>query len=447
MKKPNASSLFKRFRFGFLSVMIFSILSLSACQKAMTPTESRAIAAANLDHSAYTLSPEKLEKAVALSRIHVTMLFVEIGWNLLILILLLQFGIIAKMRDHVMRMSKNRWAQCFVFFFEFTFTTTLLTLPISVYLQQVALQYGTSVQNWPSYFLDELKSFAILYAIGSLGVMLLFFLIRKFPKRWWLCFWFPTMAFAILSVFLEPYVIAPLFDHFEPLSKNNSALVDQLEKVVARGDHIHIPPERMFLMQASEKVTTLNAYVSGFGASKRVVVWDTSIAKGTIDEISFIFGHEMGHYVLGHIVQGLLFSFVMILICFFLGFHLFQWMLKRFGKSWGVTSQEDWSALPILVFVITFVSFFMGPIFSTYSRNVEHAADVYGQEAVHGIIADPQTTAAAAFQLLGENSFANPYPSPFVEFWMYSHPPIGFRAAFAKHYNPWAPGESPKYFQ
>ncbi len=228
----------------------------------------------------------------------------------------------------------------------------------------------------------------------------------------WLAF--VAMAFEVLGVFLVPYVIDPLFNKFEPLSQSNPALVEQLERVVARGKGIHIPPERMFLMKASDKVTTLNAYVTGFGASKRVVVWDTSIAKGTPDEILFIFGHEMGHYVLGHIVSGILFSFVVIFVSFLIGFHLLQALLRRFGARWRIPGQEDWAMLAVFLLVLSVVGFLTSPIDNAFSRAHEHAADVYGQEVVHGIVADPQESAQAAFQLLGENSYSYPNPSPLL---------------------------------
>ena len=217
--------------------------------------------------------------------------------------------------------------------------------------------------------------------------------------------------------------------------------------MVAKGEGISIPPERMFLMKASDKVTTLNAYVTGFGSSKRVVVWDTSIAKGTPDEILFIFGHEMGHYVLGHIIRGILFSFALILVEFFLGFQLFQLLLRRFGAQWGVEAQDRWSSLGIIVLVLSVIGFFTTPIANGFTRAQEHEADVYGQEVVHGIVANPQATGQQAFQLLGENSFAFPYPAPTYEFWTGSHPPIWLRASFAKYYNPWTPENQPKYFK
>ena len=414
---------------------------------ATTPTEAAALAAAHEDHTAYTLPPDKLAKAETLSKIRTIVTFGGALWGIVLLVLILQLGIVAKMRNVAVNLSKNRWAQGFTFFLEFLIITTLLGLPIDLYEQHIRRSYGLSVQGWASWVGDMFKSLGLTFLFGGLGVMLLFWLIRKFPKRWWLALWVPTMIFTILGIFATPYIIDPLFNKFEPLTKSNPALVDQLQKVVARGKGINIPPERMFLMKASDKVTTLNAYVTGFGASKRVVVWDTSIAKGTTDEILFIFGHEMGHYVLGHIVSTMIFSFAFTLLSFFIGFHFFQFLLKRFGAQWRVHSQDNWAALVVFILVLQVIGFVGQPIMSAYSRAHEHAADVYGLEVVHGIVADPQKTGQDAFQLLGENSFSAPDPSPLVEFWTGSHPPIWLRAAFAKHYDPWAPNAAPKYFQ
>ena len=435
-------------RLRTLLLLLFSVfaLPLVPAHAAATPTEAAALTAAENDHTAYTLSRDQLAKAETLKRIRTLVTFGGTAWSIVVLILLLQLRIAARMRNVAVNLSKNRWAQGFTFFFQFLLLTTLLGLPIDLYEQHIRRAYGLSVQGWVSWFGDQAKSFGIAFILGGLSVMLLFRLIRKFPRRWWLWLWFPTMAFAILGVFASPYIIDPLFNKFEPLTKSNPQLVAQLEQVVAKGKGIVIPPERMFLMKASDKVTTLNAYVTGFGASKRVVVWDTSIAKGTPDEILFIFGHEMGHYVLGHIVTSILFSFLLILVSFFIGFHLFQFLLRRFGPQWRIPAQDNWASFVVFVLVLSVIGFVTEPVGSAFSRSHEHAADVYGQEVVHGIVADPQHSAEAAFQLLGENSFDAPDPSPLVEFWTGSHPPIWLRAAFARQYNPWAAGEAPKYF-
>jgi STE24 endopeptidase len=429
-------------------LLLLVLVSLAAhhVHAQTTPTEAAAIAAANHDHTAYTLPPDKLIKAHALYRVRFALDFGGTLWSILALVLLLQLGIAARMRNFAVNVSKNRWAQGSIFFVLFLLLTTLLSLPLEIFGQHIRNAYGLSVQHWGSWFGDQGKGFALAYIFGGLGVMLLFFLVRKFPRRWWLWLWFPTMAFSLLGVFASPYIIDPLFNKFEPLSKANPGLVNQLERVVAQGKGIDIPPQRMFLMKASDRVTTLNAYVTGFGASKRVVVWDTSIAKGTPDEILFIFGHEMGHYVLGHILRGILFSFVFILASFFIGFYCFQFLLRRFGRQWGIGAQDDWAALVVFVLVLSVISFLGEPIESAFSRVQEHAADVYGQEVVHGVVADPQATGQAAFQLLGESGLSDPDPSAFVTFWVSDHPQTWFRAAFARHYDPWAPDAQPKYF-
>ena len=432
-----------------LRLLLLLLLSLVPAApllaQATTPTEARAIAAEN-DRTAYTLPPDKMAKAVTLSHTRSTLHFTGAAWGIVSLWLILQLGLAARMRNVANNLSSNRWAQGLAFTLQFLILTTLLDLPLSLYGHHLGLAYGLSVQGWGSWLLDQAKAFGITLLFGWLGVMLLFALIRRYPKRWWLVLWGPVMAIVLLAVFITPYVIDPLFNTFEPLQQSNPALVAELQKVVARGQGINIPPQRMFLMKASDKVTTLNAYVTGFGASKRVVVWDTSIAKGTPDEIAFIFGHEMGHYVLGHIVSGILVSFVFILVSFFLGFHLFQALLRRSGPAWRISKQDDWAALVVFVLVLSILGLFTEPLENTYSRTHEHAADVYGQEAIHGIAANPQATAQHAFQLLGETSLDDPYPSPLLELWTYSHPSIGHRAAFALHYDPWSPGQAPKYF-
>ncbi len=435
-------------RLRTLILLLLALLPFTGtpAHAASTPTEAAAITAAENDHTAYTLPPDKLARAEHLSTIHTLSGFGGELWGIVSIILILQLGIAARIRNVANNLSKNRWAQCFIFFFLFLVLSTLLELPLSIFEHHISVAYGLSVQHWGSWLGDQAKAFALSYIFGGLGVMLLFWLIRKFPRRWWVVLWFPVMAFTLLAVFATPYVIDPLFNKFEPLTKSNPELVSRLEQVVAKGKGIHIPPDRMFLMKASDKVTTLNAYVTGFGASKRVVVWDTSIAKGTPDEILFIFGHEMGHYVLGHIVRGILFAFAFVLVSFFLGFHLFQFLLRRFGKQWRIPAQDNWAALYVFVLVLSVIGFFGEPIQSAFTRTQEHAADVYGEEVVHGIIANPEATGQAAFQLLGENSFVPPDPNPLVEFWTGSHPPIWFRAAFAEHYKPFAPGNQPKYF-
>ena len=392
----------------------------------------------------YSLPPEQLAKAQHLATVHTTMHFADEIWSLIQLLLLLFLGGIAWMRDRALRLSGNRWIQGYGFLFLFLLAGSLLTLPLDLYGQSTSLRYGLSVQRWGSWFGDQAKSFLLEWLVGGLILMLLFWIIRKLPDRWWLAFWVFTIPITLFGLFIGPYV-EPLFFHYEPLAKSQPALVERLEEVAHRGG-MNIPPDRMFLMQASAKLTTLNADVEGFGHSKRVVVWDTSVQKFTPDEILFVFGHESGHYVLGHIVRGLLISFIGSFALLFIGFLFVRAAISRFGKQWRVPAQDDWGAFPVLVLAFALFSTLLEPITATISRAQEHAADVYGQEAVHGIVRDPQTTARRAFDVLGSTSLVDPNPSRFLEFWTFNHPAIGRRAAFGRAYDPWAPGYAPKYF-
>jgi STE24 endopeptidase len=272
----------------------------------------------------------------------------------------------------------------------------------------------------------------------------LYGLIRRCPQRWWLYGWMATVPLVVFLVFVEPVVLAPMFNRFEPLAQRNAGLVEQIGKVTARGG-LEISRDRMFLMLASEKVNGLNAYVSGVGASKRVVVWDTTIAKMNTGQILFVFGHEMGHYVLGHLWMGMGAACLGILAFLFVAYHLLHRVLRRWGGRWGIRSLDDWASLPVLILTMSLFTFLSSPVSSAYSRMLEHNADIYGLEVIHGVVPDSSRVAAESFQILGEVGLSDPDPSPFIEFWMYDHPSIRDRVRFAAEYDPWSKGEAVKY--
>jgi Zn-dependent protease with chaperone function len=201
----------------------------------------------------------------------------------------------------------------------------------------------------------------------------------------------------------------------------------------------------MYEMNASEKLKSLNAYVTGIGASKRVVVWDNTIQKMNSGQILFVFGHEMGHYVLGHIWIGIAAASVGILVFLFLAYYTMGWALGRWGARWEIQGMADWASLPVLLLALAVFGFLGEPLSSSFSRVLEHNADIYGLEVIHGIVPNSAEEAADAFQILGEVSLDDPHPSPFIEFWLYDHPSITERVRFASEYDPWAAGQSPKY--
>ncbi|HEY6268565.1 MAG TPA: M48 family metallopeptidase [Candidatus Acidoferrum sp.] len=392
----------------------------------------------------YTLSHERQAKAVAYSQAGYTLYFVSYFLGGLFLFLILRLGWAAKFRDAAENVSDKKWVQGFVFVPLLFLTLDVLDLPVRLYWHALSLHYQQSIQGWGSWFWDWTKGELIGVAFGIVLVLILFAVMRRSPRRWWLYFWFPAVLILLGVVVITPLVIDPLFNKFEPLSKEHPELVASIEKLTNHAG-VPIPPDRIFLMAASQKTNAINAYVTGLGASKRVVIWDTTLQKTTNNESLFIVGHELGHYVLGHVWQGFLLGAAGLLLALYLLFRGLHWALDRWARDWKLYGQEDWASLAVLLLLLQALLFISSPVISGLSRMQEHAADVYGLEVVHGLVPNSEEVAAHTFQVLGEIDLSDPNPPPLITFWLYSHPPLAERLVFAHSYDPWSKGKSPKY--
>jgi STE24 endopeptidase len=432
--------------FLILGICLFAAPANARPQSTATGASSATVTAGDARTEQYTLPVDKLAKSKALYDLRGKLRIIDTVYGLLILWALLQFGIAAKYRDVAEAVSRTRFVQALVFVPLLMLTITVLQLPLDMYQQSISRQFGLSVQGWASWFGDLGKGFLITLLIFIFAIWGSTKLIRRSPRRWWFYTWLCAVPLVIFLVFIAPIVIDPLFNKFEPLDKSNPQLVDAIETVTQRGG-LEIPRDRMFLMKASEKVTTLNAYVTGFGPSKRVVVWDTTIQKATTPETLFIFGHEMGHYVLHHIVIGIAASAIGLLIGFYLLYRIANRAFDRFRHRWQMRELSDWAAVPMLLLIFSLMTTISDPVSNAVSRQLEHNADVYGLEVTHGINANSREAGAHAFQRLGELSLSYPYPSRLVVFWYYDHPSIPDRVKFAQQYDPWSKGEQPKYLK
>lgn len=395
---------------------------------------------------AYNLPPDKLAQAITLNKIRLALEIIGTLWGLAVLWILLASRAAAGLDNWTQRHTRHRWMQGMLFFAAFFVITAIASLPLDAIGHTVSRYYGISVQGWPSWFGDQGKGLAISVLFGSLVMLLFNWIVRVSPRRYWVWAWAISQPLIIASVFLTPLVIDPLFNKFEPLTNTHAALVDKLEAVVAKTG-THIPPDRMFLMKASLKSNGLNAYVTGIGSTKRFVMWDTATDRLPDDEVLFIFGHESGHYVLNHIPQMLAITAVALFFIFWVCARVAEWMVRRYGVRWRIESVSSRAGFLTLLFAVSIAGFFITPAANTMSRYYEHQADVYGQEAIHGIVADPQKTAVSAFNHLGEAWLEDPNPNPIVEFWDYNHPSVKNRANFAAHYDPWKNGGHGKYFK
>lgn len=396
------------------------------------------------DVQSYELSPEKYQKAIAYSRARYWEYFIGAAYFPLILLLLLRSRAAPRLRDWAERASSRYWVQLLLFAPVFMLLLGALGLPTDLYGQWLSLKYDQSIQGWGSWFWDWTKGQLLALVLGTLFIGILYAVIRRSPRRWWLYFWLLALPILLFISFLQPLVIDPLFNKFEPLQSTHPELVESIEKVVSHAG-LTIPRDRVFLMKASEKTKEVNAYVTGLGASKRVVIWDTIIAAEPGPMIMHTLGHEIGHYVLGHIFSGFAFFASLAFVLFYLAKRFLDWALGKSGTAWDIRGPDDWASLPLWIMIVFLLFFLSTPIGNAFSRYQEHEADRYGLEVIHGIVANPGDVAAQAFQVEGEIDLQDPDPPAFIEFWLYDHPAVNDRILFSRAYDPWGKGQKPRY--
>ncbi|MGA2539630.1 MAG: M48 family metallopeptidase, partial [Terracidiphilus sp.] len=412
---------------GFTAVLSFFAPGISGQQAPSQPASPAIVqqdaATPQATTQAYTLPPEKLAKAIALNRIRNILDIVTGLWGIAFLWLLLATRAAAGIESWVGKISTHRWLQGLIFFAIFFILLALANLPLDIYGHHLSTSYGISVQGWGSWFGDQAKALALTILFGAPVLLLFNWIVGRWPRRYWFGIWLITLPLILISIFVAP-LLEPLFNKYEPLSKHHAALVDKLETVVARTG-TNIPPDRMFLMFASLKTNGLNAYVNGIGATKRIVVWDTTAGRIPDDEVMFVFGHESGHYVLNHIPKQLAGMAAALFFVYWACAGLAAWLARRHGASWhlqpstnlGATDlgapsfrgpiAEGWettnpnpvnaqsfassatsenplstrAGFLLLIFMFFVAMFVLEPIGNTFSRHFEHEADIYGQEA------------------------------------------------------------------
>jgi STE24 endopeptidase len=392
----------------------------------------------------YTLTPGQEAQAIAYAHARHDLYFLDVAYGLLLLVLMLQLRVAPMFRNWAINWTESSFGQILVFAPMVLLTLDVLSLPTAMWEHRLALQYQQSIQGWGSWLTDWVKGEGVEATIGILMVWILYSVIRKSPRKWWFHFWLAAVPLIILGAVIEPLIVEPLFFRFTPLASTEPVLAANIERMTVRAG-APIPQNRIFEMAASAKLKELNAYVTGLAASKRVVVWDTTIQKMTPDEVLFVTGHEMGHYVLNHVRDGIVFACAVLLLFLNLAYRAMKWMLARWGETWAIRGPDDLASLPAFILLLTVFGFLFTPISNAYSRHLEHQADQYGLEVIHGLIPDAPVVAAHAFQILGEVDLEEPNPSPAVKLWFYNHPPLDERMRFAQTYDPWSENRAPEF--
>ena len=366
---------------------------------------------------------------------------VDTLWGLIVPSLILFLGISAKMRNWALKVGKKWFFVIAVYWILFVVLMFIIDLPLAYYEQFVRQHaYDLSNQTFAKWGSDALKS---LMVGGIAGVLLLWIpygLLKRSPRRWWLYVSIAAIPILFLVIVISPIWISPLFNDFGPMKDKSLE-----SSILSLADKAGIEGSRVFEVNKSVDTKAVNAYVTGFMGTKRIVLWDTIIEKLNRKELLFVMGHEMGHYVLGHVWKSVLFFSILILLTLYAAFRVAGGIISRFKRRFGFDQLSDIASLPLLLLLVNLFSFIISPIALWYERHIEHEADIFGLE-----ITRDNHDAATAFVKLQQENLSNPRPGLIYKLWRANHPTLGDRIDFCNQYKPWQTGENmvyEKYFK
>jgi STE24 endopeptidase len=300
------------------------------------------------------------------------------------------------------------------------FVAELVTVPFAVWRQSVLREYGLSTQTWAAWVVDMLKGFAVGAVIGGVALVGFFTVTRLFPRAWWAVGAAGAAALMMLLTFVFPVLVEPLFNKFTPMEPGRLRT-----DLMALAQRDGVPVKDVLVADASRRTRAVNAYVSGYGATRRIVVYDTLLTEASEAEVRSVVAHELSHAKSNDVLTGTLVTALgaasAVCVIYLLGF----WgpLLRRAG----VDSIAEPRAIALLVVIATVGGLLSGPAQGFVSRKVESRADAHALE----LTGDPATYESMMTRLATVN-LADPDPNPIEHALTASHPSAVQRMAMAR---------------
>jgi len=359
------------------------------------------------------VTPETLAKSTAYTLDSSRLGLWESLFDNVLLLLFLFGGLLPLYGQFIAGMTTSFILQGVLFFLLLTWLQTLLAVPFSLYSTFVVeARHGFNTMTLRLWLSDLFKAQGIGSLLLAVVITVTFGLIQWAPQRWWLWAWAFMAAFSLFMMVLSPYVIEPFFNHFEPVTEEG--LEDEIKVVMAKAG---LKVSRVMQMDASKRSRHSNAYFTGIGRVKRIVLYDTLIKQMTHAEIIAVLAHEVGHWKLRHVLKRLFVVEALLLGGSWLAFKLLQW--EGLPGLIGLNDASLAAQLVILGFIASLGLFPFTPLTSWLSRRDEYAADRFACQ----ITGKPEALATALIKLSAEN-LANLHPHPFYAWFYYSHPPV-----------------------
>ena len=300
-----------------------------------------------------------------------------------------------------------------VFFLLITYAETVISMPFGLYNTfKIENKYGFNTMTFQLWLTDTIKSLIISTLLMALLIAAGLFIVQKSPDLWWFWVWCFFFAFSIFMMYIAPYVIEPLFHKFSPIEDEQleSGIRELMEKV-------GIKVSRVFKMDASKRTKHTNAYFTGIGKVKRIVLYDTLIEKMDYDEIISVLAHEAGHWKKKHVLKHIAVTEVIALVSLYIAYHLLQSDILL--SIFHIEQNSFFAKLVIIGFLGSIVSFPFGPLSNHISRRHENEADKYSFEKTGN-----KESMISALVKLSKDNLSNLHPHPLYSLFHYSHPPV-----------------------
>ncbi|HEY0874945.1 MAG TPA: M48 family metallopeptidase [Vicinamibacterales bacterium] len=331
-------------------------------------------------------------------------------WSAAGLLVLLGSGLSARLRDLAERATRSVFLQPAIYWVGFSLFTFVFALPLSVYADFFREhQYGLSTQTFGAWIGDSLKLVALDLTIGSIAVCVFYAALRRTGRAWWLWGAGILLAFLVSAAAVAPVFIAPLFNTYTPVQAEAVR-----EPVLAMARANGIAADTVWQMDASRQTTRISANVSGMLGTERITLNDNLLNRASTDAVLAVMGHEIGHYVLNHTYELLLWFGLLTVVGFALVARIFPLAAAR-RPRWGVRGVTDPAGLPLIVLLFSSYLFVITPVTNSIIRSNEFEADLFGLNAARR----PDGFAEAAL-LLGE--YRKLHPGPLEELIFFDHP-------------------------
>ncbi|MFN3518241.1 MAG: M48 family metallopeptidase [Sphingomonas sp.] len=335
-------------------------------------------------------------------------------WNAVVAVLvygaLLASGFSARMRDLAERRVRRTWLVPGLYGVLFTLVSFLLFLPWTIYTGFVReAQYDLMSQTFGAWLIDQLKMLGVSLVVNALLFTAIYAVIRRFRRGWWAVGTAVMISFLTIGLLLGPVFIEPLFNRYTEMPAGPLR-----DRIVAMAEAHHIPADHIYVADASRQTKRISANVAGLGPTIRIALNDNLLNRTSPDEVAAVMGHEMGHYVLGHIWRLLLWFALAVLVIFFALSRLAPRLIARHPR-WGVRDVADPAGAPLLLAITSVLVALATPYISTVTRLSESEADRFGLDAARA----PDGFATAAIRL---SEYRKLEPGPIEEFLFFDHP-------------------------